>query len=264
MELSMKQLISLHLVSRLSSLMVPYFSSSSESVILFTMIHQVTSSVSSFSECLKLLSDFCHIFVDPNDGIQLAVSDTRPSRKHIYLFVLPIGVLPSEFVALHLPEMHDETRKQITICNDDCKFAVYLHGILQECIVKNMVMVMIYFEMFSLETVNLLHARHTCPIRVLRRITFITNELNFPWDLGINSIFSGADSTLSTVCAFSDLPSTAVDLLRRPVPPPPNVLNVGCRPNVGRQNVISDCGFRGNFGDICPISVSISEVIYII
>jgi len=43
-----------------------------------------------------------------------------------------------------------------------------------------------------------------------------------------------------------------------------NVLNVGCQPNVGRQNVISDCGFRGNFGDICPILVSISEVIYII
>ena len=48
-----------------------------------------------------------------------------------YLFVLSLRVLPSEFVALHLPEMHDKTHKQIIIWNDDYKFATYPHSILQ-------------------------------------------------------------------------------------------------------------------------------------
>ena len=72
-------------------------------------------SVSSFINCLELFPDFSHISVSPNDVIPLAVSDVHPLRKPIYLFVLFLGVLPSEFVALHLPKMHDETHKHITI-----------------------------------------------------------------------------------------------------------------------------------------------------
>jgi len=87
------------------------------------------------------------------------VFDIRPPRKPIYLIFVIIGVLPRKFVALHLPEMHDETRKQITICNDDYKFVVYPHSILQEFAVKNMVIVMIHSERFFLETVSQLHAR---------------------------------------------------------------------------------------------------------
>jgi len=41
-----------------------------------------------------------------------------------------VRVLPSEFVALYFPEIHDETRRQITIYNDDYKFSVYPHSIL--------------------------------------------------------------------------------------------------------------------------------------
>ena len=82
---------------------------------------------------LKLFPDFRHISVGPNDVIPLAVSDVCP--KPIYLFILSLGVLSSEFVTLHLPEMHDETYKQI-ICNDDYKFAVYPHSILQKFTVK--------------------------------------------------------------------------------------------------------------------------------
>jgi len=50
-------------------------------------------------------------------------------NSYISFFVF-VGVLPSEFVALHLPEIHDETCKQITICNDDYKFVAYSHSIL--------------------------------------------------------------------------------------------------------------------------------------
>ena len=64
----------------------PYFSFSSESMIFFTIVHQVISSISSFSECLELFSDVGHIFIDSSDIISLVVSDVRPSRKtHISL-----------------------------------------------------------------------------------------------------------------------------------------------------------------------------------
>jgi len=83
---------------------------------------------------LELCPDFGHISIGPSDIILLAVSDIRPPRKIIYLLALSLGVLPSEFVALHLPEMHDETHKHI-IYNDDYKFTVNPH-ILQEFTVK--------------------------------------------------------------------------------------------------------------------------------
>ena len=43
----------------------------------FTIVHQVTPSVSSFSEYLELSPDFCHISVSPSDVIALAVSDVH-------------------------------------------------------------------------------------------------------------------------------------------------------------------------------------------
>ena len=73
------------------------------------MVHQVTPNVFSFSECLELFSNFHYISVGHSDVIPLAVSDVHPSRKPIYLFVLFVGVLPNEFVALHLPKMYGET-----------------------------------------------------------------------------------------------------------------------------------------------------------
>jgi len=43
------------------------------------------------------------------------VSDVHPPRE----LMLSLGVLSSEFVALHLPEIHDEIHRQITICYED-------------------------------------------------------------------------------------------------------------------------------------------------
>jgi len=111
------------------------FSSFNESVKFFNMAHQVTHSISSFSECLELFFDFCYIFVSPSDVLSLAVSDVRPPRTSIYLFVPYLRVL-HEFVTLHFPEMHDETHKQIAICNDHYKVVSYSHSILQEFVVK--------------------------------------------------------------------------------------------------------------------------------
>ena len=69
---------------------------------------------------------------------------------------------------------------------------------------------------------------HTCPIRV-------TGELKFPWDPGISSIFSGAKSTLSAICAFSDLLLTAVDPSHRPDLSPPLWLELDARLTVLRS-----------------------------
>ena len=115
------------------------------------MVHQVTSNVSPFSECLELFPDFKHISVAPSNIIPLVVFDVRPPRKPIYLFVLSLEVLPSEFVALHLPEMHDETYKHKIICND-YKFVAYPHSILQTFTIKNVVMTTIHSERFFLGT----------------------------------------------------------------------------------------------------------------
>jgi len=49
----------------------------------FTMIHQVTPNVSSFSEYFKFFHEFLQISVSPNDVIPLVVFDTTP-RKLIY------------------------------------------------------------------------------------------------------------------------------------------------------------------------------------
>ena len=68
------------------------FSSFNESVKFFTTVHQVTPSVSSFSECMELFSDFGHISVDPSDVIPLAI------RNPFIFFVLSLGVLPSELL----------------------------------------------------------------------------------------------------------------------------------------------------------------------
>ena len=111
------------------NVVAPSFSSFSESVKLFTMIPRVSPIISSFSDSLELFSGFGHISVGPSDVIPLVVSDVHPLRKLIYLFVISFEILLSELVALHLPEMHDESHKHITICNDNYKFVAYSHSI---------------------------------------------------------------------------------------------------------------------------------------
>ena len=85
---------------------------------------------------MELFSDFGHVSVGPSDVIpsmillvSLLLVSVRLLRRPIYLFVLFLGVLLSEFVALHLPEMHDKTYKQIIICNDDYKIVAYPYSI---------------------------------------------------------------------------------------------------------------------------------------
>jgi len=51
-------------------------------------------------------------------------------ETHIISFFVFAGVLPSDFVASHLPEIHDETSRQKIICNDDYKFVAYPYSIL--------------------------------------------------------------------------------------------------------------------------------------
>ena len=54
-------------------MVAPYFFSSSESVKFFIMAHQITPSVSSFSECLELFSNFHYISVGHSDVIPLSL-----------------------------------------------------------------------------------------------------------------------------------------------------------------------------------------------
>ena len=71
------------------------FSSSSDSVKFCTMVHQVTLSISFFSECLEIFSDFHHISVGPSNVIPLDVFDVRPHRKSIYLIFVFVRILVS-------------------------------------------------------------------------------------------------------------------------------------------------------------------------
>jgi len=134
------------------------FSSSSESVKFFIVLHHDTLSVSSFSEYLELFSDFNHISVALIDVILLVVSDVCPRRKLIYLCVISLEVTPSESDALYLLTTHGEISRQIAISNDDYKFVAYPHSILQKFAVKNMVIFTIHSKIFPLGTVNQLLA----------------------------------------------------------------------------------------------------------
>ena len=52
------------------------------------MAHQVTPSISSFSKCLELFSDFRHISVGHSDVIPLAVSGVHSKEPYISLSYL--------------------------------------------------------------------------------------------------------------------------------------------------------------------------------
>ena len=83
----------------------------SESLGFFPIVCHVATSVSFFSDYLEFLSEFLQTFVSFSNVISLEVFDVRPPRKPIYLNFVFVEVLPSELVELHLPEIHNETRK---------------------------------------------------------------------------------------------------------------------------------------------------------
>ena len=60
------------------------------------------------------------------------MSEVRVPRKPISFFLLPLGVGPSKSIALYLPVAHDETSKQISICNDNYKFIAFPRSIFQK------------------------------------------------------------------------------------------------------------------------------------
>ena len=97
------------------------------------MLHKVIPS--SFSVCLKSSPEFLQISISHSDVISLAVSEVRPPRKLMPLFSPSLGVTLCESIALHLTVAYDE--RQIAICNDDYKFAVFSHSILQKFAVFN-------------------------------------------------------------------------------------------------------------------------------
>lgn len=66
--------------------------------------------------------------------------------------------LSNKYIVLYLPVLHDETRIWITICNDNYKFIVFSHSILQEYVVVNEMMVMVCAERFLPRTMRKLHA----------------------------------------------------------------------------------------------------------
>ena len=90
-------------------------------------------------------------------------------------FSLYLGVGPNELVALHLPVAHDETPKQIAICNNDYKFAVFSYSILQEFVVVNEVT-----NISHSEIVSMLHSQRINSYKILKRIAFIADKLDIP------------------------------------------------------------------------------------
>ena len=89
------------------------------------MVHKVSSGVSSFSRCLDFSSEFLQKSVCSNNVIPLAVSEVCLLRTLMSIFSLSLGVDPSKTVVLHLLVAYDETPRQIAICNDDYKFAIF-------------------------------------------------------------------------------------------------------------------------------------------
>jgi len=56
-------------------------------------------------DCLEFFPEFLQISIGPSNVIPLQVFDVC-LKKPIYLFLILVRVLPSEFVVLYLPEIH--------------------------------------------------------------------------------------------------------------------------------------------------------------
>ena len=197
--------------------------SSSHSLEFLTMVHQVSSGVSSFSGYLEFSLEFLKIFVSHSNVIPLGVSEVRLPRKPMSLFFKSLGVDPSEPVALHLPVTYDETPRQLAIFNVNYKFVAISYSNLQEFTVNEVT------GMFHHVIVMTLHSQRTCSYKVLKRNASITYKLDIPWDPDINLIFSREDSTQFAACAFLDLQSPTMDPSQKPVLPPlrPCCISVG-------------------------------------
>ena len=93
---------------KISIVVTPSVSSSSESLEFLVMLHKINFGVSFFSGCLNFSPQFLQISVVPYNDIPLAISEVRPPRTHMPLFLLFLGVKHSESLALHLSVVHDE------------------------------------------------------------------------------------------------------------------------------------------------------------
>ena len=114
---------------------------------------------------------------------------------------------------MHFSVAHDEIPRQIAICNDDYKFTVFSHSILQKFIVNEVK------GIFHPEIVMTLHSQAYVFYRALRRIAFNICKLDIPWDLGISLTFREADSTLFATCVYLDLSSLTTDSSQKPASP---------------------------------------------
>jgi len=84
----------------------------------------------------------------------------------------------------------------IVIYNDTYKFIAYPYNILQEFTVNNKVMLTSHPE-----AVKKLYTWRSDFDKILKKSIFIAYELDIPWDLGINSVFSRDDAPLSVIGA---------------------------------------------------------------
>lgn len=64
--------------------------------------------------------------------------------RKLYFIPIPLRVVPSESVALHLSVLNNESYRYIVY--NDYKFAIYPHSISQDLAVENKVMVIICTE----------------------------------------------------------------------------------------------------------------------
>ena len=118
--------------------------------------------------------------------------------------------------ALHLPDAYkDDITGQLANCDDKYKFSVYPYSMLQEFAVDSEVIVT-----SQPEIVRKSHSWRTGFLRVLRRVALMTDELDIPLDLDINSVFS-RDAPLSAIGALVELLSFTTDPTRWPALPPP-------------------------------------------
>lgn len=79
------------------------------------LVWQDTPSIYSANELLEFPLRIHQVLIEYSDIVSLTVCDVCPPMKSVSLF---LGVLPCEYVTLHLPIMYYEISKKIVICDN--------------------------------------------------------------------------------------------------------------------------------------------------
>ena len=115
-----------------------------------------------------------------NSSVNMSIGMSLFEVVHVYKFRKPIDLISmthhpriSEFASVfasHVHDLHKEINNKVQKNNAHYKFNVDLQRMHLEFNEGDFVMIRIRPERFSLETIKKLHARNTCPYKILKKI----------------------------------------------------------------------------------------------